>query len=42
VGQVEQLYWCEYNFTEEQCGQEVELLIEAWTLSNSMVSYSFY
>ena len=41
VGMFESLYWCEYNFTEEQCDQEVEILIEAWTFTNTMVSNLF-
>jgi hypothetical protein len=37
VNFLEQLYWCEYNFTEEQCGRQLEILIEAWTFTNTMV-----
>jgi hypothetical protein len=38
VGMVGQAYWCEYSMTEELCGQEVEILIEAWTFTNAMVN----
>ncbi len=37
VNFLEQLYWCEYNFTKEQCGRQLEILIEAWTFTNTMV-----
>ena len=38
MGILGELYWCEYNFTEDQCGQQLEILIEAWTFTNTMVS----
>jgi hypothetical protein len=41
VGMLGEVYWCEYNITEELCNQQLEILIEAWTFTNAMVSNLF-